>query len=86
VSLEAKTKIAYAPKEAATALGLGIGTIYMLLQTGQLKTTRAGTRHMIPAAELERFAKRPRDRMWPPKQNGKTVNTFVLQVVEEASA
>jgi len=40
--------------QAATALGVGRRRIYQLIEAGDLRSVHLGTRHLIPAAEIER--------------------------------
>jgi excisionase family DNA binding protein len=51
------TRLLYSIPEAATMLGLSRSTLYLLIQTRQLKTRRIGRRRMIPKAALEAFIK-----------------------------
>jgi len=41
--------------QAAAALGVGRRKVYQLMDEGQLRSTRLGTRRLIPAVEIERF-------------------------------
>lgn len=46
---------AYAPAEAATALGLCRASIYNLMARGELRFVKLGRSTRIPAAELDRL-------------------------------
>jgi hypothetical protein len=49
-------RLLYSRKSAALALDLSVRTLDYLIAKGQVKTRRVGTRIMIPALDLERFA------------------------------
>jgi len=51
-------KIAYTIKQTAEALGCGMNTTYMLVNSGQLKSFRFGKKIMIPAQSIEEIIKR----------------------------
>ena len=74
--MSSPAKFLYQRIEAAEALGLSESTVDMLIATGQLRASRTGRRVLIQAAELERYAKRPPRRLWPPKVDGKTWSRF----------
>lgn len=48
-------RLAFSVDEAAAASGLSRASLYRLAASGQLKTTRVGSRVLIPAAELYRL-------------------------------
>jgi excisionase family DNA binding protein len=74
--MSSPAKFLYRREEAADALGYSVSTVDMLIATGQLRATRTGRRVLVPAAEIERYAKRPPRRLWPPKVDGKTWSRF----------
>ena len=74
--MSSPAKFLYQRKEAAEALGLAVSTVDMLIATGQLRASRTGRRVLIPAADHERYAKRPPRRLGPPKVDGKTWSRF----------
>lgn len=45
-------------REAGRRLGVGLSTIWKLIQTGELPSTQILRRRLIPVAELEKFAAR----------------------------
>ncbi len=45
-------KIAYSPQEACHALGIGMTTLYELLGSGRIKSTKVGTRRLIDVQSL----------------------------------
>ena len=45
----------FTPSEAATKLGLKVGSIYALLSRGELHAYHKGRRRLIPEVELERL-------------------------------
>lgn len=47
--------LAYSPKDAARVSGLGLTTIYRLINEGTLERRKIGTRSLIPAASLRRL-------------------------------
>jgi excisionase family DNA binding protein len=46
------TPLGVSPAEAARLLGLSRTTIYRMIRRKQIKTTRVGTRVVVPVAEL----------------------------------
>jgi excisionase family DNA binding protein len=50
-----KTKLTYSPDELRAALGIGRGSVYDLLRSGQLRSVRVGRRIVVPISEVERF-------------------------------
>lgn len=46
-------KIAYTPKEACAATGLGMTTLYKLMKEGQIRKVKIGSRTLIPRSSLE---------------------------------
>lgn len=48
-------KMAYSIEETCVALGITKPTLYMLIADARLRTVKAGTRRLIPVAEIERF-------------------------------
>lgn len=46
------------PEEAAEALGVGVGTVYRKLQSGDLAGFQLGRQWRIPPAELEKLRQR----------------------------
>lgn len=44
--------LAYSPKEAARVSGLGLTTVYRLINEGILERRKVGTRSLIPARSL----------------------------------
>ncbi|MDC3313285.1 helix-turn-helix domain-containing protein [Gammaproteobacteria bacterium] len=50
-------KIAYTIKETAEALGCGMNTAYILVNSGQLKSFKFGKKIMIPAQSIEELIK-----------------------------
>ena len=49
-------RLLYSRKSAAHALDVSVRTLDYLIARGEVKTRRVGTRILIPAPELERFA------------------------------
>lgn len=47
--------LAYSPKDAARVTGLGLTTIYRLVNDGRLERRKVGTRSLITAASLRRL-------------------------------
>lgn len=47
--------LAYSPKDAARVTGLGLTTIYRLVNDGRLDRRKVGTRSLITAASLRRL-------------------------------
>ncbi len=47
--------IAYSPRDAARVSGLGVTTIYKLINEGKLERRKVGTRSLIPAISLRRL-------------------------------
>ncbi|WP_412026823.1 helix-turn-helix domain-containing protein [Deinococcus yunweiensis] len=45
----------YTPEEARAYLGIGRNLVYKLIESGQLRAVRAGTRLLIPATALTEF-------------------------------
>lgn len=45
-------RLAYSPSEAAEALGVSRQHIYALIQRGELRTTTAGSRRLVPLSAL----------------------------------
>ena len=72
--MEPAPKILYSLDEAAAMLSLSRSTLKVAIGRGMLRVTRKGRRVLIHATEIERFAKRDVGPIWPPKQQGKTVN------------
>jgi excisionase family DNA binding protein len=48
-------RLAYSPEEAAEALGVSRSTIYSMMRANALRTAKAGSRRLVPAAELDRL-------------------------------
>ena len=48
-------RLAYSPREAASAVGVSYQTIYNLLAAGALRSVTVGTRRLIHREELERL-------------------------------
>ena len=46
-------KLAYSPREAAEATGLGQTTIYAMMNDGRLRRVKIGARTLIPRSSLE---------------------------------
>ena len=44
--------LAYSPKDAARVSGLGLTTVYRLINEGTLERRKIGTRSLIPARSL----------------------------------
>ena len=53
-----KERLLWSKREAAAALGISVRTLEMLIALQELRSVRVGRRRMIPAIELERFARR----------------------------
>jgi excisionase family DNA binding protein len=45
-------------RDSATALGISLRTLEMLIAIKELKSVRVGKRRLIPRCELEKFARR----------------------------
>ncbi len=50
-------RLLYSQRDAASALGVSLRTIEAYVAAGTLKTRRIGRRVMIPATEVQRFAR-----------------------------
>jgi excisionase family DNA binding protein len=48
-------KLAYSPKEAATATSLSVRQISRAISAGDLKSSKIGRRRVIARADLERY-------------------------------
>jgi excisionase family DNA binding protein len=48
-------RLALSPAEAGEALGVNRTTIYELLNRGELRSVKAGSRRLIPLGELRRY-------------------------------
>ncbi len=48
-------RMAHSRQEAATLIGVGLGTIERLLNSGELRCKRVGRRVLIPRTALEKF-------------------------------
>lgn len=72
--MEPTEKILYTRKEAAARLSISVSTLDCAIRRGMLKVTHKGSRVLIHATELDKFGRRDAARIWPPKENGKTVN------------
>jgi excisionase family DNA binding protein len=48
-------RLAYSVPEAARRLGCGVGLLYRMARTGELRLTKLGRRTLVAAAELERL-------------------------------
>ena len=48
-------RAAYRPGEAAFLLGIGLTTLYGLLEAGTIRSVRAGRCRLIPASAIEEF-------------------------------
>jgi hypothetical protein len=66
-------KLLYTRAESAAMLSLCLSSIDQLINQGKLPAIRKGRRVFIQLAELQYFADHGTDRIWLPKQNGKTV-------------
>jgi len=53
--LDVLPRIAYSPRESAKILGVSVPKMYDLLNSGEIKSRKTGTRRLIPFTELERF-------------------------------
>lgn len=51
-----KTKIAYSVNEASAALGIGRSKLYGLIAEGKLTPSKIGSRTIILASQLNKFA------------------------------
>ena len=49
-------KLLFGVTEAATALGLGRSTIWVLIAAGRLQTVKIGRRTLVTRASIERIA------------------------------
>jgi len=49
-------RLFYRPEEAGQVLSLPRSEVYLLIQSGRLRSTTHGRRRLIPRAEIERFA------------------------------
>ena len=48
--------VAYRPKQAAQALGIGLATLYRRIKAGDIATTKFGGATLISHAELQRVS------------------------------
>ena len=78
------SRLLYSRTEAAEALSLHVNSIDILISSGRLRARRIGSRVLVPAEELARYARRDQGPIWPAKVNGKTVNRF-CEAQERAS-
>jgi len=69
-------KLLYSREETAEALALSVSTIDVLIGRGMLRVRRQGRRVLIPASEIQRFAKRDLAHLWPQKRAGVTVRGY----------
>jgi len=46
------TPLAYSPKDACAALGIGLTSLYLEIARGRIEARKAGNRTLIPAASL----------------------------------
>lgn len=51
-NLSLSEALAYSPKDAARVSGLGLTTVYRLINEGTLERRKIGTRSLIPARSL----------------------------------
>lgn len=51
----ASERMAYSRQEAATLIGVGLGTIERLVSSGELRCKRVGRRVLIPRGALEKL-------------------------------
>ncbi|MCR6699708.1 MAG: helix-turn-helix domain-containing protein [Dokdonella sp.] len=55
MSTASPTPLAHTIPSAARMLGIGRTSLYELMQRGELKTIRIGTRRLVPDSELHRY-------------------------------
>lgn len=53
-------RLAYAPMEVATALGLGRGKVYQLIREGRIRALSVGRRLVVPREAVIDFLKETR--------------------------
>ena len=65
---ERPERLAYSPAEVEAMLGLSHDSLFKLLASGKLRSTKAGRRRLIPRAAVEEFLARPssEDQQCPP--------------------
>ena len=56
MSIGKQASLAMPRKEAARILGLSLSTVDRAIKRGDIKTKKYGTRVLVPASEIERFA------------------------------
>ncbi len=57
--MEPKDRLTLSVHEASNLLGLGRGSVYEAIRTGQIPSIRVGRRILIPRAALERLLASP---------------------------
>lgn len=50
--------LAHSPDRAAIRLGISTRSVYLHIQTGELRSFKDGKRRLIPDTELQRFVQR----------------------------
>lgn len=55
LALKFAMPLAYQPAQAAIRLGVGVSTLYALIDAKEIKAFKIGTRTMVPETELVRF-------------------------------
>lgn len=71
-----RADLLFSRAEAARRLEMSLSTLEVAIAHGLIKTHHRGRRVFIRQSELERFAKRPLRRIWPPRLNGKTTRHY----------
>lgn len=49
------TPLAYSPKDACVALGIGLTSLYLEIARGRIEARKAGNRTLIPVASLRDY-------------------------------
>ena len=55
--------LAYNVRKARELAGIGRTKFYALIRSGELRTRRVGSRHLVPAEELKRFLALPEEEL-----------------------
>lgn len=76
-------RLLYSRAEAAALLSISVSSIDVMVGRGMIRSRRQGRRVLIPKTEVERVSRQNIPRIWPAKENGKTVRAIESR---EASA
>lgn len=80
-------QLLYNKEQAANQLGVSTGSLQILIDRGDVRVRRWGSRVLIPREELERVAKKEFAELWPEKgPDGKTRRRIVYERHEADAA